>query len=69
MTQAERRAIETDAAATLEQLYQHERRLLPDADDPECLSELTWIWGRIRLAEAELPRIPPHRVRRPSRFS
>ena len=47
-------AVLNDAREQLAVLHQTRRRLLPDADDAEILSELVVVDGKIRQCEAEL---------------
>jgi hypothetical protein len=54
MSTAEASAIQTDAELRLRELQAVREVLLPDADDPEVLSELTSIESQIRSAKAAL---------------
>jgi hypothetical protein len=53
-TAAERHAVRADAELRLAELQAVREVLLPDADDPECLSELTMIDSQIAAAEKAL---------------
>ena len=54
VAQSESDAIVADAREQLAILRQTRRRLLPDTDDAEVLSELVVVDGKIRQCEAEL---------------
>ena len=52
--QSESDAIVADARDQLDRLRAWQRRLICDADDPVVLSEIVWLDGLIKRAEAEL---------------
>jgi hypothetical protein len=54
MTAIEQHAVRVDAELRLRELQAAREVLLPDADDPEVMSELTAIQSQIRSAEGAL---------------